>query len=89
MGHSDTANYYAITNLKEAEEFLQHPVLGKHLVEITTLLLHLKHKSAESFFGELDALKLRSSMSLFATAKNTNPMFQEVLNIYFSSQSDP
>ena len=89
LGHSDTANYYAIANLKEAEEFLQHPILGKHLIEITTLLLSLKHKSAESVFGELDALKLRSSMTLFASAKNTNPVFQEVLDVYFFGKFDP
>jgi uncharacterized protein (DUF1810 family) len=89
LGHSDTAKYYAISNLKEAEEFLEHPILGKHLIEITTLLLGSKHKSAEVIFGELDALKLRSSMTLFAKAKNTNPVFQEVLDIYFSGQLDP
>jgi uncharacterized protein (DUF1810 family) len=89
LGHSDTANYYAIANLKEAEEFLQHPILGKHLIEITALLLRLKHKSAESIFGELDALKLRSSMTLFATAKNTNPVFKEVLDVYFFGKCDP
>ncbi|PVX44533.1 uncharacterized protein (DUF1810 family) [Flavobacterium sp. 103] len=88
LGHSDTANYYAIANLKEAEEFLGHPILGKHLIEITTLLLRLKHKSAEAIFGDLDALKLRSSMTLFASVKNTNPIFKEVLDVYFSGQFD-
>ncbi|MDR6845634.1 DUF1810 domain-containing protein [Flavobacterium granuli] len=89
LGHSDTANYYAISDLKEAEEFLQHPILGKHFIEITTLLLRLKHKSAEAIFGDLDALKLRSSMTLFASAKNTNLVFQEVLDAYFAGQFDP
>ena len=89
LGHSDTANFYAIANLEEAEEFLEHPILGKHLIEITTLLLGLEHKSAEAIFGDLDALKLRSSMTLFSKAKNTNPVFQEVLDVYFSAQLDP
>ena len=88
LGSSDTANYYAIANLKEAEEFLQHPILGKHLMEITTLLLQLKHKSAEATFGDLDALKLRSSMTLFSLIKNTNPVFQEVLDVYFFGKLD-
>jgi uncharacterized protein (DUF1810 family) len=89
LGHSDTAKYYAIGNLKEAEEFLEHPILGKHLIEITTLLLRSKQKSAQAIFGELDALKLRSSMTLFALAENTNPVFQEVLDVYFLGQLDP
>jgi uncharacterized protein (DUF1810 family) len=89
LGSSDTAKYYAIANLKEAEDFLSHPILGKHLLEITTLLLGLKHKSAEAIFGELDALKLRSSMTLFAMAKNTTPLFEEVLDIYFFGKFDP
>lgn len=89
LGSSDTAKYYAITNLKEAEEFLQHPILGKHLIEITTLLLDLKKKSAVAIFGDLDALKLSSSMTLFALEENTNPVFQKALDTYFSSRPDP
>lgn len=89
LGSSDTARYYAIADLKEAEEFLQHPILGKLLIEIATLLLNLENKSAESIFGELDALKLRSSMSLFALTKNTNPVSKKVLDTYFSGQPDP
>nr|WP_315200610.1 DUF1810 domain-containing protein [uncultured Flavobacterium sp.] len=88
LASSGTARYYAIENIKEAEEFLGHPILGRHLIEITALLLRLKHKSAEAVFGELDALKLRSSMTLFALAKNTNPVFKEVLDVFFFGQSD-
>jgi len=89
LGRSDTAHYYAISDLREAEDFLQHPILGKHLIEITALLLRLKPKSIEAIFGDLDALKLRSSMTLFALVENTNPVFQEVLNVYFTGQFDP
>jgi uncharacterized protein (DUF1810 family) len=88
LGSSDIARYYEIENIKEAEEFLRHPILGRHLIEITALLLRLKHKSTEAVFGELDALKLRSSMTLFALAKNTNPVFKEVLDVFFFGQPD-
>lgn len=88
LGHSDTASYYAIANLKEASELLQHPVLGKHLIEISELLLTSKNKSAEAILGNLNARKLCSSMTLFAMAENTDPVFQEVLDLYFSGQSD-
>ncbi|MEG0310076.1 MAG: DUF1810 family protein, partial [Eubacterium sp.] len=47
LGKSDTANYYAINDLKEATEFLEHPILGKHLIEISELFLTFKRKSAD------------------------------------------
>ncbi|WP_068845433.1 DUF1810 domain-containing protein [Flavobacterium chilense] len=89
LGTSDTSNLYAIADLKEASEFLQHPILGKHLIEISELLLTFRRKSADGIFGDLDARKLRSSMTLFSMAENTNPIFQEVLEAFFSGESDP
>ncbi|MFG4002919.1 DUF1810 domain-containing protein [Flavobacterium aquidurense] len=89
LGKSDTANYYAINDLKEATEFLEHPILGKHLIEISELFLTFKRKSADGILGDLDARKLRSSMTLFSLTENTNPVFQEVLEAFFSGESDP
>ncbi|UUF16567.1 MULTISPECIES: DUF1810 domain-containing protein [Flavobacterium] len=89
LGTSDTANLYAIADLKEASEFLEHPILGKHLIEISEILLTFKRKSADGILGDLDARKLRSSMTLFSMTENTNPIFQEVLDAFFSGESDP
>ena len=89
LGKSDTANYYAINDLKEATEFLEHPILGKHLIEISELFLTFKRKSADGILGDLDARKLRSSMTLFSLVENTNPVFKEVLEAFFSGESDP
>ncbi|MEZ0182435.1 MULTISPECIES: DUF1810 domain-containing protein [Flavobacterium] len=89
LGKSDTANLYAIADLKEASEFLEHPILGKHLIEISELLLTFKRKSADGILGDLDARKLRSSMTLFSMTENTNPIFQEILDAFFSGESDP
>ncbi|MDR6763979.1 uncharacterized protein (DUF1810 family) [Flavobacterium sp. 2755] len=89
LGTSDTSNLYAIADLKEASEFLEHPILGKHLIEISEILLTFKRKSADGIFGDLDARKLRSSMTLFSMAENTNPIFQEILDAFFSGESDP
>ena len=89
LGTSDTANYYAINDLKEATEFLEHPILGKHLIEISELFLTFKRKSADGILGDLDARKLRSSMTLFSLVENTNPVFKEVLEAFFSGESDP
>ncbi|UTN06293.1 DUF1810 domain-containing protein [Flavobacterium bizetiae] len=89
LGKSDTANYYAINDLKEATEFLEHPILGKHLIEISELFLTFRRKSADGILGDLDARKLRSSMTLFSLVEKTNPVFQEVLDAFFSGESDP
>jgi uncharacterized protein (DUF1810 family) len=89
LGTSDTANLYAINDLKEASEFLEHPILGKHLIEISELLLTYNKKSAEAIFGDLDARKLRSCMTLFFLADNSNPIFQNILDAFFSGELDP
>lgn len=90
LGKSTIANYYALADLKEAEAFLNHPILAKHLIEISQLLLNFKtKKSIETILGELDARKLRSSMTLFAQAENTHPIFQEILDTFFAGYSDP
>lgn len=65
LGKSDTARFYAIADLKEAEAYLSHPVLGRHLSEITEALLAIDSKSAHEIFGSPDDLKLQSSMTLF------------------------
>lgn len=88
LGTSDTSVLYAIADLKEATEFLEHPILGKHLVEISELLLTFKRKSAEAIFGDLDAQKLHSSMTLFAQVENANPVFQEIVDAFFSGIPD-
>ncbi|PAM95625.1 calpastatin [Flavobacterium sp. IR1] len=89
LGSSDTANYYAIANIQEASEYLQHPILGKHLIEISELFLTFKRKSADGILGDLDARKLRSSMTLFSLVENASPIFQEILDAFFSGESDP
>ncbi|MFH6995303.1 DUF1810 domain-containing protein [Flavobacterium sp. FlaQc-48] len=89
LGKSNVSNYYAIANLNEAKEFLNHPILAKHLIEITGLLLTFRRKSIESLMGDLDARKLCSSMTLFAQVEGAHPVFQEVLNAFFAGYSDP
>jgi len=89
LGQSDTAILYAINDLKEATDYLEHPILGKHLIEISELLLTFKRKSADGIFGDLDARKLRSCITLFSMTENTNPIFQEILDAFFSGEKDP
>ena len=89
LGKSTIAKYYALADLKEAEDFLNHPVLAKHLIEICNVLLEYKTKSIEAILGELDARKLRSSMTLFSQVENADPVFQEILDVFFLGYSDP
>lgn len=88
LGTSWMAQRYAISSLAEAEAYLRHPVLGPRLIECTHLILAVKRKSAQEIFGGIDALKLRSSMTLFARAAPDEPVFQQVLTTYFDGLPD-
>ena len=89
LGRSSTARYYAIDNLAEAQAYLAHPVLGPRLIEVARTVAELTGVSAERVFGSIDAVKLRSSMTLFARAAPAEPVFGEVLHRYFDGVPDP
>lgn len=88
LGHSETSRHYAIKDLKEAEDFLQHPVVGKRLIEISNELLKLDNDDANDIFGSPDDLKLQSSMTLFSSLTNTHPVFQLILEKFFNGTRD-
>jgi len=88
LGRSSTARLYAIKSIDEARAYLDHPVLGQRLIECSNVLLGLKGKSASDVFGFPDDLKLRSSMTLFATVKGSDAVFSRVLAQYFEGQLD-
>ncbi|QQT46086.1 Uncharacterized conserved protein [Sphingobacterium multivorum] len=88
LGKSETSNSYAISDLAEANSYAAHPVLGKHLVEISEALLQLNVHSAEEIFGYPDNLKLKSCMTLFAKTDNAHTVFAEVLEKYFKGIPD-
>lgn len=88
LGQSETARFYAIADLQEAADYLAHPVLGRHLVQISEELLNIRDKSARELFGSPDDAKLRSSMTLFANVENSNPVFAAVLDHYFNNVQD-
>lgn len=88
LGSCDTSKFYEIKNADEAIAFLEHPILGKHLIEITAELIKTDEKTAEDIFGNPDNEKLQSCMTLFASVQNTEPVFNEVLDKYFDGSSD-
>jgi uncharacterized protein (DUF1810 family) len=88
LGYSPTARAYAITSLDEARAYLSHPVLGPRLTECAAILTGLAGRTAEQIFGEVDALKLRSSMTLFMHAAPDEVLFRQVLEQYFDGIPD-
>ena len=88
LGFSETSKFYAIKNTHEAREFLNHSVLGSRLIEICNELLNLETNDAHTIFGAPDDLKLHSSMTLFSSLQNANPIFQKVLDKYFDGKKD-
>ncbi|OMQ13137.1 DUF1810 domain-containing protein [[Flexibacter] sp. ATCC 35103] len=88
LGSCDISKFYEIKNADEAIAFLEHPILGKHLIEITAELIKTDEKTAEEIFGNPDNEKLQSCMTLFASIQNTEPVFNDVLDKYFDGSSD-
>ena len=88
LGYSETAKYYAIKDIKEAEAFLEHPLLGNRLIQICQALLDLETNDAHKIFGSPDNIKLKSSMTLFASVPNPHPIFQSVLKKFFGGIKD-
>jgi uncharacterized protein (DUF1810 family) len=89
LGSSPTSVKYALSGLDEARAYLDHPVLGARLRECTRLVAGHTGLSAFDIFGGIDALKLHSSMTLFAHAAPDDPLFKTVLDRYFDAQADP
>jgi len=75
LGSSENARYFGITGLPEATAYLQHPTLGRHLIEITKALLSINGQSASDIFGYPDDLKLHSSMTLFSMVENGSHIY--------------
>ena len=88
LGQSSTAIYYGIQGLDEAEEYLCDETLRKRLNEMSQALLDLNVSNAVDIFGSIDALKLKSCMTLFLIVDQTNSIYKEVLNRFFNGEID-
>jgi uncharacterized protein (DUF1810 family) len=88
LGHSPMAQMYGIATLEEARAYLGHPVLGPRLRESAGALLETHGGSAQEILGGIDAIKLRSSMTLFERADPGEPVFGQVLDAYFEGVRD-
>jgi uncharacterized protein (DUF1810 family) len=88
LGHSPTAQEYAIRSLAEARAYLAHPLLGSRLVEATQAVVAAPGP-AGAILGPVDALKLRSSMTLFAAAADDPAPFRAALDRFYRGEPDP
>lgn len=89
LGRSPTAQHYALASLAQARAYLAHPVLGPRLRECAQALLDVEGRSAQQVLGGIDAIKLRSSMTLFLRADPEADLFRRVLEKYYGGQADP
>jgi len=88
LGHSPTSQFYAIKSLDEAAAYLRHPILGGRLHECLKALQPLEQTSASQLFGEVDAMKFRSSLTLFSEADPADPIVEVALDRWFGGGKD-
>jgi uncharacterized protein (DUF1810 family) len=89
LGYSEISKRYGIKSMAEAEAYLQHPLLGVRLLQISEALLQLGSSDAHQIFGSPDDLKLKSSMTLFSSLPNAPVIFRKVLDKFFAGAKDP
>ena len=88
LGMSETARYYEIKSLDEARAYLNNELLRSHLVEISGVLLELDKTDPVEVFGDVDALKLKSSMTLFSYVSDDDEIFNKVIDKYFNRNNN-
>lgn len=87
LGHSAMARLYAIASLAEAQAYLAHPLLGARYIECVEALQRVQGRTAVEVFGEVDAMKLRSSLTLFEAA-GAAPVVGEAIEHWFGGERD-
>lgn len=87
LGESYNSYFYGIDNIEEASAYLKHPILGARLREITATFLNLKGVNAQDVFGFLDAMKVRSCMTLFDEVAEDD-LYRKVIDRYYGGLAD-
>jgi len=89
LGSSAMARHYAIADRTEAQAYLAHPLLGARLAESSQALLPHRDRDIAAMLGAIDAMKLRSSMTLFEAASDGGePIFAAILDTFYASERD-
>lgn len=89
LGRSGMARHYGLCGLDEAKAYLAHPVLGPRLRECCGILLQLRGRTSVEIFGSVDAMKLRSCLTLFMLASPEAVVFRECLLKFYDDKPDP
>lgn len=88
MGRSSNSEYYGLTDISETNDYLNHPVLGMRLREITAELLNHQDKSPIVLMGSrIDSVKLCSCMTLFDIV-SPDDVFGQVLKCFYNGERD-
>ena len=85
---SDRAKRYGLYGTEQARDYLAHPVLGQRLLECCRLMKQKANRSAAAILGDVDALKFRSCLTLFHSAALSEPIFGELLELFYAGQPD-
>ena len=88
LGFSEMADYYGIDGLAEARAYLADDILSSRLIGISQALLELETNDSDEVLGYPDDLKLKSCMTLFYIADNSNPVFKAIIDKFFSGEMD-
>ncbi len=88
LGFSTMSKRYAIAGPAEAKAYFDHPLLGYRLITCAQAMLLHSRRSATEILGSSDAMKLQSSMTLFANVAQSEPVFTELLQQFFAGQRD-
>jgi len=88
LGNSSTTKRYAVKSKEEAEQYLNHSILGKRLKECAEAVLAIEGRSISEIFGYPDDLKLKSSLTLFSSLADSDPVFSSILDKYFNGERD-
>ncbi len=88
LGESGISKHYSIKSIKEAEEYLRHPILGPRLLESIQATLEVANKTANEIFGSPDDLKLRSCATLFAYISPAESVFDQLIEQHFRGVKD-
>ncbi|ETW13124.1 hypothetical protein ATO8_07931 [Roseivivax marinus] len=89
LGRSPRARHFGLAGVEEARAYLAHPVLGPRLVEAAELLMRHAGTAPEDILGAVDALKVRSSMTLFEAVPGADPVFARVLDTFYAGDRCP
>lgn len=88
LGRSEMSKKFALISLDEARDYAAHPILGSRLLECVDLLQDLPTANATAVFGEVDAMKLHSCLTLFALACPDRPIFKAAIDRWFKGEPD-